>query len=115
MLRFMTFAALFLSLTTAEADVNPGQEVNYSTISWDNWTKSAKLSPRVQHIPLNPEQNHLRPPPAYIPDTFDMFVGSSVFRDGFRCGKTLFTALKRAMYPERLHFGILEQIYDLSR
>ncbi|GMF28995.1 unnamed protein product [Phytophthora lilii] len=110
MLRFLTTAVL-LVLASAEDDVNEA-ETNYSTISWDNWTKSAKLNPRVQHIPLDPAQSHLRPPPAYIPESFDMFVGSSVFRDGYRCGKTLFTALKRASHPERLHFGILEQIYE---
>jgi len=96
----------------ALASAAPYSAVNYSTIYWDNWTKSLKLNPRVQHLPLDAKQSHLRPPPAHIPDTFNMFVGSSVFRDGYRCGKTLFTALKRASHPERLHFGILEQIYE---
>ncbi|KAG6623062.1 hydroxyproline N-acetylglucosaminyltransferase [Phytophthora cinnamomi] len=96
---------------TSQTEVSQA-ETSESTIQWDNWTKSAKLNPRVQHIPLDPTQSNLRPPPARIPDTFDMFVGSSVFRDGYRCGKTLFTALKRATHPERLHFGILEQIYE---
>ncbi|KAL4134500.1 hypothetical protein PRIC2_004825 [Phytophthora ramorum] len=110
MLRLVAAAGL-LVLATAEGEVDQG-DGNGSTIHWDNWTKSAKLNPRVQHIPLAPTQSNLRPPPAHIPETFDMFVGSSVFRDGYRCGKTLFTALKRATHPERLHFGILEQIYE---
>ncbi|KAE8990887.1 hypothetical protein PR003_g21551 [Phytophthora rubi] len=127
MLRLVTCAAaLLVTLAAAEGDANSQAEVevevevevqvevdtNESTIHWDGWSKSAKLNPSVQHIPLDPTQSYLRPPPARIPDSFDMFVGSSVFRDGFRCGKTLFTALKRATHPERLHFGILEQIYE---
>ncbi|KAL3656721.1 hypothetical protein V7S43_018385 [Phytophthora oleae] len=112
MLRFLTTATLLLGFVLAVPDRNPNNESEFSTITWENWTKSLKLNPRVQHIPLDPEQSNLRPPPAHIPDTFDMFIGSSVFRDGFRCGKTLFTAFTRATYPERLHFGILEQIYE---
>ncbi|CAI5743244.1 unnamed protein product [Hyaloperonospora brassicae] len=111
MLSFVTTAAALVALTVATVDVNPGMETAFSTLSWNKWTKSAKLNPRVQHIPLTPEQSHLRPPPAFIPATFEMFIGSSAYRDGYRCGKTLFTAFKRATYPERLHFGILEQVY----
>ncbi|KAG6950724.1 hypothetical protein JG688_00014033 [Phytophthora aleatoria] len=111
MLRFLATATL-LALAAATPDPNPNKEANFSTVTWDSWRKSRKLNPRVQHVPLDPEQSHLRPPPAQIPEIFDMFVGSSVFRDGYRCGKTLFTALKRATYPERLQFGILEQIYE---
>uniref|UniRef100_A0AAV1U1R3 Glycosyltransferase, GlcNAc n=1 Tax=Peronospora matthiolae TaxID=2874970 RepID=A0AAV1U1R3_9STRA len=112
MLSFVKTAAVLAGLTVAKVDVNPGKEISFSTIWWNNWTNSTKLNPRVQHIPLDPEQSHLRPPPADIPATFDMFIGSSAYRDGYRCGKTLFTAFKRATYPERLHFGILEQIYE---
>ncbi|ETL37744.1 hypothetical protein F441_10921 [Phytophthora nicotianae CJ01A1] len=111
MLRLLANATL-LALAVATPDPNPNKETNFSTVTWDNWSKTRKLNPRVQHIPLDPEKSHLRPPPAQIPDTFDMFVGSSVYRDGYRCGKTLFTALKRATHPERLQFGILEQIYE---
>ncbi|EGZ23160.1 hypothetical protein PHYSODRAFT_486412 [Phytophthora sojae] len=118
MLRLVTCAAALLALATADGDasgeikVDAEAGVNESTIHWDNWAKSAKLNPTVQHIPLDPSESDLRPPPAQIPDSFDMFVGSSVFRDGYRCGKTLFTALKRATHPERLQFGIVEQIYE---
>ncbi|KAG7383403.1 hypothetical protein PHYBOEH_009943 [Phytophthora boehmeriae] len=86
---------------------------NVTTIFWDSWSKSAVLDPTVQQIPLDPSQSHLRPPPAQIPsEPFEIHVGSSVFRDGYRCGKTIFTAVLRAVHPERLRFGILEQIYD---
>ncbi|KAL8002364.1 putative glycosyltransferase, GlcNAc [Plasmopara halstedii] len=73
---------------------------------------SVKLDPSVQHIPLDPAEAHLRPPPALIPVSFDIFVGLSVFRDGFRCGKTIFTAIRRAKYPERLFFGVVDQINE---
>lgn len=73
---------------------------------------SVKLDPSVQHIPLNPTEAQLRPPPAQIPVSFDIFVGLSVFRDGFRCGKTIFTAIKRAKNPERLYFGVVDQVND---
>ncbi|CEG48713.1 RxLR-like protein [Plasmopara halstedii] len=111
MLRLATAASIF-ALVAAAPDPNPNKETNFSTVHFDNWTKSIKLNPRVQHIPLNPEKSRLRPPPAHVPENFSMFVGSSVFRDGYRCGKTLFTAFQRATHPERLQFGILEQIYE---
>ncbi|KAI9916222.1 hypothetical protein PsorP6_016708 [Peronosclerospora sorghi] len=72
--------------------------------------RPVKLNPIVQHIPLDPSKVHLRPPPAKIPETFNIFVGISVFRDGYRCGKTIFTGIKRARYPERLYFGIVDQV-----
>uniref|UniRef100_H3H424 Glycosyltransferase 2-like domain-containing protein n=1 Tax=Phytophthora ramorum TaxID=164328 RepID=H3H424_PHYRM len=77
-----------------------------------NTKRSVKLDPSVQHIPLDPAQTQLRPPPAQIPASFDIFVGLSVFRDGYRCGKTIFTGLKRAKYPERLFFGVVDQVND---
>ncbi|RLN45596.1 hypothetical protein BBJ29_007459 [Phytophthora kernoviae] len=75
-----------------------------------NTKKSVKLDPSVQHIPIEASQSQLRPPPAQIPSSFDIFVGLSVFRDGYRCGKTIFTGLKRAKYPERLFFGVVDQV-----
>ncbi|TDH74114.1 hypothetical protein CCR75_000026 [Bremia lactucae] len=71
-----------------------------------------KLDPSVQHIPVDPNDQRLRPPPAMIPATFLIHIGSSVFRDGVRCGKTIFTALKRAVKPDRFRFGIVEQLLD---
>ncbi|KAG1706666.1 hypothetical protein DVH05_027518 [Phytophthora capsici] len=77
-----------------------------------NTKRSVKLDPSVQHIPADPSLAHLRPPPAQIPASFDIFVGLSVFRDGYRCGKTIFTGFKRAKYPERLFFGVVDQVND---
>uniref|UniRef100_M4C2L7 RxLR effector candidate protein n=1 Tax=Hyaloperonospora arabidopsidis (strain Emoy2) TaxID=559515 RepID=M4C2L7_HYAAE len=74
--------------------------------------RTVKLDPSVQHIPLDPAKANMRPPPAQIPAVSDIFVGISVFRDGLRCGKTIFTGLKRAKYPDRLSFGIVDQVND---
>lgn len=73
------------------------------------------LDPSVQHIPINPAQTHLRPPPPVIRRPLlesDIFIGLSAFRDGYRCGKTIFTAFKRATNPERLYFGVVDQVTD---
>ncbi|KAG7377692.1 hypothetical protein PHYPSEUDO_011145 [Phytophthora pseudosyringae] len=99
-------AALAMLLTHAAAE---GME---SVMGIINTKRSVKLDPSVQHIPLAPANTQLRPPPAQIPASFDIFVGLSVFRDGFRCGKTIFTGLKRAKYPERLFFGVVDQVND---
>jgi hypothetical protein len=71
-----------------------------------------ELDPTVQHVPLDASLQHLRPPPAHIPETFDIFIGSSVFRDAYRCGKTFFSALSCASHPERLRLGLIEQVYE---
>ncbi|RHY50896.1 hypothetical protein DYB30_009143 [Aphanomyces astaci] len=68
------------------------------------------LYPETQNIPLDPTLSHLRPPPPRIPSSFDIFVGLSVFRDGLRCGYTIFTGFKRARNPDRLYFGIVDQV-----
>ncbi|RLN84069.1 hypothetical protein BBJ28_00008346, partial [Nothophytophthora sp. Chile5] len=31
------------------------------------------LDPSVQHIPLDPTQSMLRPPPPHVPNSFDIF------------------------------------------
>ncbi|CAI5734361.1 unnamed protein product [Hyaloperonospora brassicae] len=77
-----------------------------------NSNRTVKLNPSVQHIPLDPAKAQMRPPPAHVPAVPEIFVGISVFRDGFRCGKTVFTGLKRAKYPDRLYFGIVDQVND---
>ncbi|POM62138.1 GlcNac transferase [Phytophthora palmivora] len=104
MLLLLLAAALVLTSTAAE-----GMQ---SVMGIVNTKRSVKLDPSVQHIPLDPSKANLRPPPAQIPASFDIFVGLSVFRDGFRCGKTIFTGLKRAKYPERLFFGVVDQVND---
>ncbi|KAL4134522.1 hypothetical protein PRIC2_004820 [Phytophthora ramorum] len=101
--------SLSMALLLTAVKANNGES---SIISVLGTATFLDLDPSVQHIPLDPSEKDLRPPPARIPDTFEIHIGSSVFRDGYRCGKTLFTALKRAVYPERLRFGILEQLVD---
>ncbi|KAJ0407078.1 hypothetical protein P43SY_005351 [Pythium insidiosum] len=68
------------------------------------------LDPSSQHVPLDAAQAELRPPPPRVPPTFDLFVGLSVFRDGVRCGRTVFTGLSRAQQPSRVRFGIVDQV-----
>ncbi|KAJ8546828.1 hypothetical protein ON010_g11407 [Phytophthora cinnamomi] len=97
--------ALLLAGVSANDDENPIINVLGTSTFLD-------LDPTVQHVPLDPYDKSLRPPPAKVPTAFEIHIGSSVFRDGHRCGKTLFTALKRAVYPERLRFGILEQLVE---
>ncbi|CAH0479584.1 unnamed protein product [Peronospora belbahrii] len=104
-LLLMVTLAILLQPTTSRNNKIP-------TIQVVNSQQVLEVDPSVQHIPLDISQKELRPPPAKIPSTFQIHIGSSVFRDGYRCGKTLFTALKRAVYPERLRIGILEQLAD---
>ena len=71
-----------------------------------------KLYPEAQHIPRDPLLQHLRPPPPRLLPDEDrtIFIGTSGFRDGFRCGKSLFTALSLATNPSRLRFGVVDQL-----
>ncbi|KAF0700294.1 Aste57867_9172 [Aphanomyces stellatus] len=68
------------------------------------------LDPTIQHTPLLVSQKDLRPPPPRIPPVFDIFLGVSAYRDGVRCGLTLFTAFSRASHPDRLHVGVVDQV-----
>ncbi|KDO27968.1 hypothetical protein SPRG_20352 [Saprolegnia parasitica CBS 223.65] len=68
------------------------------------------MAPETQHIPLDPMDAALRPPPPRVSATPDIFVGLSTFRDGHRCGYTLFTGFKRAVHPDRLYFGVVDQV-----
>ncbi|KAF0718053.1 Aste57867_1931 [Aphanomyces stellatus] len=82
---------------------------------WTPWNKTSEwalLNPRTQNIPLAATDNHLRPPPPRIPDVFDIFIGISSYRDGPRCGFSLFTAFSRAQHPDRIHIGIVDQTQD---
>ncbi|CAK4659225.1 unnamed protein product [Aphanomyces euteiches] len=68
-----------------------------------------ELDPLSQNIPLLDSQKHLRPPPPRIPTTYDIFIGVSAYRDGVRCGFTLFTAFSRATNPKRVYIGVVDQ------
>ncbi|OQS03966.1 GlcNac transferase, partial [Thraustotheca clavata] len=54
-------------------------------------------------------QAHLRPPSPRISNHPDIFIGIAAYRDGFKCGFTLWTAFSRAKKPERVFFGIVDQ------
>ncbi|KAF0700303.1 hypothetical protein As57867_009145, partial [Aphanomyces stellatus] len=77
-----------------------------------NWFNGVvfDLVPINQHTPLLFSQMDLRPPPPRIPPVFDIFLGVSAYRDGVRCGFTLFTAFSRASHPDRLHVGVVDQV-----
>ncbi|DBA01511.1 TPA: hypothetical protein N0F65_004861 [Lagenidium giganteum] len=104
-------AVLTAACLTTAAVHGAAEAVDYtSEMGIINSDRTVKLDPSVQHIPLDPKLAHLRPPPPRVPDKFDIFVGISVFRDGYRCAKTLFTGFKRAKDPDRLYFGVVDQV-----
>lgn len=103
-------AAAVLLVTTCNAADATTKESYESEMGIINSKGHVKLDPSVQHIPLDPSQTHLRPPPPRIPDNVDMFIGLSVFRDGYRCAKTILTGFKRATHPERIYFGVVDQV-----
>ncbi|KDO20772.1 hypothetical protein SPRG_13524 [Saprolegnia parasitica CBS 223.65] len=67
------------------------------------------LDPASQHVPLNATQRALRPPRPIVPANYETFLGLPSYRDGNRCGFTLFTALSRASRPENLVIGVVDQ------
>jgi hypothetical protein len=77
---------------------------------WKKPNTEVVLYPEGQNTPLDASQAHLRPPPPRIPDIYDIFVGLSSFRDGHRCGYTIFTGVQRATNPHRLYFGVVDQV-----
>ncbi|OQR91212.1 GlcNac transferase [Achlya hypogyna] len=90
--------------------------VNHGKIPYDPNNKEPNTDlvvyPETQNIPLDPAFRDARPPPPRVPATFDIFVGLSAFRDGARCGKTVFTGFARAKHPDRLYFGVVDQVSD---
>jgi hypothetical protein len=75
-------------------------------------TLSATLNPAVQNIPLSPHLNHLRPPPPRLSSARrpSIFIGIANYRDGVKCGLTVWTAFAHATYPEHVHIGVIDQI-----
>ncbi|OQR86573.1 GlcNac transferase [Achlya hypogyna] len=73
-------------------------------------TVRVPLNPAMQNSPMAMDQRHLRPPPPVVSADHDIFVGLSAFRDGARCGKTIFTGFSRAERPDRLFFGVVDQL-----
>ncbi|KAE9302178.1 hypothetical protein PF008_g22553 [Phytophthora fragariae] len=100
--------ALFLLAVLPLALAASGFE---STMGIVDTNRSVNLDPSVQHVPLDPALRHLRPPPPRVPDDAKLFVGLSVFRDGFRCATTIFTGFTRATTPQNIIFGVVDQVY----
>ena len=78
------------------------------------------VDPKSQNIPLalgndDASLTALRPPPPILAkneSTMSIFIGLSSFKDGERCGNTIYTAYKRATFPSRLYFGVVDQRSD---
>lgn len=109
MRRFSSSLLLALAAAVATSSTAAAESLE-SEMGIINNGGSVKLDPSVQHIPLHPAQSALRPPPPRTPESPDLFVGLSVFRDGYRCAKTMLTGFKRATHPERLYFGVVDQV-----
>ncbi|RLN88258.1 hypothetical protein BBJ28_00026152, partial [Nothophytophthora sp. Chile5] len=71
MLRFVTLAALLTAVTARDSP--PGAERGGSQRMWMGGDEFRALDPSVQHIPLDPTQSMLRPPPPHVPNSFDIF------------------------------------------
>ncbi|EQC34410.1 hypothetical protein SDRG_08180 [Saprolegnia diclina VS20] len=69
----------------------------------------AYLEPSIQNIPASPAAAHLRPPPPRLPTDPTHFIGIASYRDGFKCGYTLWTAFTNAQYPDRVFLGVVDQ------
>ncbi|KAL4145899.1 hypothetical protein PRNP1_005113 [Phytophthora ramorum] len=80
------------TLTIALLSAGTGNGNAKSRIEVDD-RHTIDLNPSVQHIPIDETLRHLRPPSPRVPQTFDMSMGSTVFRDSYRCGYLLFTGL----------------------
>ncbi|RHY19711.1 hypothetical protein DYB32_010184 [Aphanomyces invadans] len=91
----------------AAAEPFNAPNIHYNT---DHGIVRHVLDPASQNTPLHFNQRHLRPPPPRIPPEFDIFIGISAYRDGIRCGFTLFTAFSRATHPDRVHVGVVDQV-----
>ncbi|GMF23648.1 unnamed protein product [Phytophthora fragariaefolia] len=102
-MRTLLLAALLGTLVAAKSGFE-------STMGIVETNRSVKLDPSVQHVPLEPSLRHLRPPPPRVPQDATLFVGLAVFRDGHRCGTTIFTGFKRATTPQNIVFGVVDQV-----
>ncbi|OQS04180.1 hypothetical protein THRCLA_03569 [Thraustotheca clavata] len=74
--------------------------------------RRSTFDPLRQNIPHDLSTQHLRPPTPRIPDVYDIFIGIASYRDGHKCGFTLWTAFTRAVKPESVFIGIIDQVVD---
>ncbi|KAF0718056.1 Aste57867_1934 [Aphanomyces stellatus] len=79
---------------------------------WNHSSPWAQLDPLTQNIPIDEADKDLRPPPPRVPEVFDIFIGIASYRDGPRCGFTLFTIFTRAKHPHRIKIGLVDQTQD---
>ncbi|KAF0690749.1 Aste57867_17868 [Aphanomyces stellatus] len=93
-------------------DPRPNFDWPYKDFRNDMRTGRVYLDPDVQNIPTAPRDRHLRPPKPRIPASYDMFLGLPSYRDGRRCGQTLFSAFSEATNPTRIRVAVVDQTQD---
>ena len=105
----MWLSIFFFLLDTIECTLRP----SHVTI-WNPKTKQYTPGhPETQHIPENPSFANERPPHPLLPKTTPtIFIGISSFRDGTRCGNTLYTIFSMASDPYRITVGVVDQRMD---
>ncbi|RHY85299.1 hypothetical protein DYB37_012447, partial [Aphanomyces astaci] len=107
-MHFRAAAAFILAgVASTSVDTYNPPNINYNT---EHGIVRHILDPVTQNTPLRFTQQHLRPPPPRLPSVFDIFIGISSYRDGVRCGFTLFTAFSRATHPDRVYVGVVDQV-----
>ncbi|KAF0754909.1 hypothetical protein AaE_005150, partial [Aphanomyces astaci] len=107
-MHFRAAAAFVLAgVASTSVDMYNPPNINYNT---EHGIVRHILDPATQNTPLRFTQQHLRPPPPRLPSVFDIFIGISSYRDGVRCGFTLFTAFSRATHPDRVYVGVVDQV-----
>lgn len=117
--RWLALAALLVALATAagsppEEHHEDEPETANQTMIFDRKNKWVAAQPELQNQPLDtdPVLSRARPPQPVLDDTgppASIFLGLSGFRDGLRCGKTIFTAYSHADVPERVFVGVVDQ------
>lgn len=80
---------------------------------WNPVAKSSvSIDPSQQHVPVDfPELIEKRPPRPLMPKhrSPTIFIGIAAFRDGKRCGNTLYTAFSNAEDASRVYIGVVDQ------
>jgi len=106
--------AATLVATLAVSVLSGMQAQELQTMIWDRKSKWNAAQPELQNHPLDtdPVLSRARPPKPVLADGGkppSIFLGLAGFRDGFRCGKTIFTAYSHADFPDRLFVGVVDQ------
>ncbi|KAF0714071.1 Aste57867_4058 [Aphanomyces stellatus] len=104
----------WLPISLALASTSRPQSFLWPSSGYRNDFKLGRvyLDPKSQNIPTAAAHAGFRPPIPRIPDVFDLFLGLPAYRDGKRCGFTLFSAFFHATNPYHIHAGVVDQTQD---